>query len=170
MIYPQIDELIREFYRRNFTTFLVTNGMTPEKLGKLQEEPTQLYVSLDAPNKKIFEKLCNPQIENGWDNLNKSLDLLSSFDCRKVLRITCVKHFNMNNVEEYANLIKNSSPDFVEIKAYMFVGYSRKRLKWDNMPSNQEIYDFAALVAGKCDLEIMDKAYESRVVLLGKEK
>ncbi|MGZ7070039.1 MAG: radical SAM protein, partial [Methanobacterium sp.] len=167
MIYPQIDGLMEEFHRRDFTTFLVTNGMTPKRLENLQEEPTQLYISLDAPNKKIFGKLCNPQIENGWKNLNKSLDLLSSFNCRKVLRLTCVKDFNMQNIEEYSALIKNSNPDFVEIKAYMFVGYSRKRLKWENMPSNQEIYDFAESIAGKCGLKIMDKAYESRVVLLG---
>jgi tRNA wybutosine-synthesizing protein 1 len=49
----------------------------------------------------------------------------------------------------------------------MSVGYSRKRLQWENMPSNQEIYDFAASVGEKCGLEIIDKAYESRVVLLG---
>jgi len=167
MLYPEIDGLIKEFHRRNFTTFLVTNGMTPQKLENLQEEPTQLYISLDAPNKKIFEKLCNPQIENGWENLNKSLDLLSSFDCRKVLRMTCVKDFNMNNAQKYADIIKKSNPDFVEIKAYMFVGYSRRRLKWENMPSNQEIYEFADSVKDKCGLEIIDKAYESRVVLLG---
>ena len=166
MLYPKIDDLIEEFHKRNFTTFLVTNGMTPEKLGNLKEEPTQLYISLDAPDKKIFEKLCVPQVENGWNNLNKSLDLLSSFDCRKVLRMTCVKDYNMQNVEEYARLIERSNPDFVEIKAYMFVGYSRKRLKWENMPSNQEIYDFADSVAKECGLEIKDKMYESRVVLL----
>ncbi|MGB9979249.1 4-demethylwyosine synthase TYW1 [Methanobacterium sp.] len=166
MLYPKIDDLIEEFHRRNFTTFLVTNGMTPEKLENLKEEPTQLYISLDAPNKETFNKLCNPQIENGWDNLNKSLDLLSSFDCRKVLRMTCVKGYNMQNVDEYADIIKRTNPDFVEIKAYMFVGYSRKRLTFENMPSNQEIYDFANSVAEKCDLEIKDKAYESRVVLL----
>lgn len=167
MLYPEIDGLIKEFHRRNFTTFLVTNGMTPQKLENLQEEPTQLYISLDAPNKKIFEKLCNPQIKNGWENLNKSLDLLSSFNCRKVLRMTCVKDFNMNNAQKYADIIKKSNPDFVEIKAYMFVGYSRRRLKWENMPSNQEIYEFADSVKDKCGLEIMDKAFESRVVLLG---
>lgn len=167
MIYPQIDVLIEEFNRRDFTTFLVTNGMAPKKLENLGKEPTQLYVSLDAPNKKIFEGLCNPQIKNGWEKLNKSLNLLSSFDCRKVLRVTCVKDFNMQNVDEYAHIIRNSSPDYVEIKAYMFVGYSRKRLKWENMPSNQEIYDFADSIAEKCHLQIMDRAYESRVVLLG---
>jgi tRNA wybutosine-synthesizing protein 1 len=166
MLYPKMDDLIEEFHRRNFTTFLVTNGMTPEKLENLKEEPTQLYVSLDAPNKEIYNKLCDPQVENGWDNLNKSLDLLSSFDCRKVLRMTCVKGYNMQNVDEYADIIKRTNPDFVEIKAYMFVGYSRKRLTFENMPSNQEIYDFAGSVAEKCGLEIKDKAYESRVVLL----
>jgi len=165
-LYPEINGLIEEFHRRDFTTFLVTNGMNPGKLGNLSEEPTQLYISLDAPNKKIFEKLCNPQIDNGWENLNKSLDLLQSFDCRRVLRMTCVKDFNMQNVEEYARIIKNTEPDFVEIKAYMFVGYSRRRLKWENMPSNQEMYDFASTIAEKCNLEIKDKAYESRVVLL----
>lgn len=166
MIYPQINDLIEEFHRRKFTTFLVTNGMTPEKLANLKEEPTQLYISLDAPNKKIFEKLCLPQINNGWDNLNKSLDLLSSFKCRKVLRMTCVKDYNMQNVEEYAAIIKRSNPDFVEVKAYMYVGDSRKRLKWENMPSNQEIYNFAEDVAKKCGLEVKDRVYESRVVLL----
>ncbi|MBI5680242.1 MAG: 4-demethylwyosine synthase TYW1 [Methanobacterium sp.] len=166
MIYPKINDLIEEFHRRKFTTFLVTNGMTPEKLANLKEEPTQLYISLDAPNKKIFEKLCIPQIDNGWDNLNKSLDLLSSFKCRKVLRMTCVKDYNMQNVEEYADIIKRSNPDFVEVKAYMYVGESRKRLKWENMPSNQEIYDFAEDVAKECGLEVKDRVYESRVVLL----
>jgi len=166
MLYPKIEDLIEEFHRRDFTTFLVTNGMTPEKLENLKEEPTQLYVSLDAPNKKIYNELCSPQIENGWDNLNKSLDLLSSFDCRTVLRMTCVKGYNMQKVDEYAEIIKRSNPDFVEIKAYMFVGYSRKRLEWENMPSNQEIYDFADSVAEKTGLEIKDRAYESRVVLL----
>lgn len=166
MLYPEINGLIEEFHRRDFTTFLVTNGMSPGKLENLSEEPTQLYISLDAPNKKIFEKLCDPQIENGWENLNKSLDLLQSFDSRTVLRMTCVKDFNMKNVENYARIIKNTNPDFVEIKAYMFVGYSRMRLKWENMPSNQEIYDFASTIAEKCNLEIKDKAYESRVVLL----
>ncbi|MDI6723748.1 MAG: 4-demethylwyosine synthase TYW1 [Methanobacterium sp.] len=167
MIYPKIDDLIEEFHRRKFTTFLVTNGMNPQKLENLEEEPTQLYVSLDAPNKKIFEKLCLPQIDNGWNNLNRSLDMLSSFKCRSVIRMTCVKDYNMQKADEYAAIIKRANPDYVEVKAYMYVGDSRRRLKWENMPSNQETYDFANTIAEKCNLEIKDKAYESRVVLLG---
>lgn len=166
MLYPKIDDLIEEFHKRNFTTFLVSNGMTPDKLKNLENEPTQLYISLDAPDKETFLKLCNPQIENGWNNLNNSLELLSSFNSRKVIRMTCVKDFNMHSIKKYAELIKKSNPDFVEIKAYMFVGYSRKRLQWENMPSNKEIYEFAQLIAEACDMEVKDKSYESRVVLL----
>lgn len=58
-------------------------------------EPTQLYLSLDAPNKEVYHDICNPQVKNGWENLNQSLELLSSFKCRTVLRITCVDGYNM---------------------------------------------------------------------------
>ena len=95
MLYPEIEGLLEEFKRRDFTTFLVTNGMTPSKLEALETEPTQLYVSLDAPNEDYYKDLCKPQIDNGWKLLNQSLDLLSSFDCRTVLRTTCVKGYNM---------------------------------------------------------------------------
>jgi len=165
-LYPLIDELMEEFHQRNFTTFLVTNGMNPSKLEKLKTEPTQLYISLDAPNKMIYERLCKPQIEKGWDKLNKSLELLPSFDCKKVVRITCVNDYNIQNPQEYAYLISKSNPDFVEIKAYMYVGESRKRLMWENMPSFQNVYSFAKSITEKCELEIVDKACESRVVLL----
>ncbi len=103
---PRINDLISEFNRRDFTTFLVTNGMTPSKLENLETEPTQLYISLDAPNKEIYNEVCQPQISGGWERLNKSLDLLSSFDCRTVLRMTCVKDYNMINPQEYADIIK----------------------------------------------------------------
>ncbi|MBM4240462.1 MAG: 4-demethylwyosine synthase TYW1 [Euryarchaeota archaeon] len=166
MLYPMLDELVQEFHRKHFTTFLVTNGMTPARLENLAEEPTQLYISLDAPNKEIHQQLCRPQVDNVWMNLNKSLDLLSAFNCRTVIRMTCVKGYNMQNPTEYADLIKKSSPDFVEVKAYMYVGDSRRRLKLDNMPSFQEIYDFASSIAENCGLEIVNESYESRVVLL----
>ena len=53
MLYPEIDELIAEFNRRNFTTFVVSNGQCVDKLKNLENEPYQLYLSLDAPTKKI---------------------------------------------------------------------------------------------------------------------
>ena len=72
----------------------------------------------------------------------------------------------MTNPEEYAKIISESNPDFVEIKAYMFVGSSRKRLKLDNMPKNDEVYRFAQSIAVLCGRKIVDHSPESRVVLL----
>lgn len=143
MLYPEIDELIAEFNRRNFTTFVVSNGQCVDKLKNLENEPYQLYLSLDAPTKKIYNDVCRPQISEGWDNLNQSLDTLASFNSRTCIRTTCVKGRNMTNPEKYAELIKKASPDFVEIKAYMCVGSSRHRLTPDNMPTFDEVKSFA---------------------------
>jgi tRNA wybutosine-synthesizing protein 1 len=165
-LYPEIDELIAEFHRQDFTTFLVSNGMYWEKLGNLDNEPTQLYVSLDAPNEKVYKELCNPQINDGWSNLNKTLELMNSFDSRTAIRITSVKGKNMINTDEYAKLINKANPKFVEVKAYMFVGSSRKRLSLDNMPSHQEVRDFAQEIADKTGRELTKEAEVSRVVLL----
>lgn len=166
MLYPLIDDMLAEFKRRDFTTFLVSNGLLPSRLESLEVEPTQLYLSLDAPTPEIYKGLCDPQIENGWEKLNESLDLLSSFNSRTVIRMTCVKDYNMTHPEEYARLIERSNPDFVEIKAYMYVGNSRKRLQFSNMPRNQDIYDFASSITELCNREIVNESRESRVVLL----
>ena len=165
-LYPEIDELIAEFHRQDFTTFLVTNGMNWEKLGNLDNEPTQLYVSLDAPNEKVYKELCNPQINDAWNNLNKTLELMNSIDSRTAIRITSVKDKNMFNTDEYAELINKANPTYVEVKAYMFVGSSRKRLSLDNMPSHQDGRDFAQEIADKTGRELTQEAEVSRVVLL----
>ena len=162
----EIDELLAEFHRQDFTTFLVSNGMYWEKLGSLENEPTQLYVSLDAPNEKVYKELCNPQINDAWNNLNKTLELMNSFDSRTAIRITSVKGKNMINTDEYAKLINKANPKYVEVKAYMFVGSSRKRLSLDNMPSNQEVRDFAQEIADKTGRELTKESEVSRVVLL----
>ena len=39
MLYPEIGELISEFHRRDFTTFLVSNGLTPSKLKDTSSRP-----------------------------------------------------------------------------------------------------------------------------------
>lgn len=166
MLYPEIDELIAEFNRRNFTTFVVSNGQCVDKLKNLENEPYQLYLSLDAPTKKIYNDVCQPQISEGWDNLNQSLDTLASFNSRTCIRTTCVKGRNMTNPEKYAELIKKASPDFVEIKAYMCVGSSRHRLTPDNMPIFDEVKSFAQKIGENCGKKIVNESEVSRVVLL----
>lgn len=166
MLYPEIDELIAEFNRCNFTTFVVSNGQCVDKLKNLENEPYQLYLSLDAPTKKIYNDVCQPQISEGWDNLNQSLDTLASFNSRTCIRTTCVKGRNMTNPEKYAELIKKASPDFVEIKAYMCVGSSRHRLTPDNMPTFDEVKSFAQKIGENCGKKIVNESEVSRVVLL----
>jgi len=169
-LYDPLGELIRTFHNRGFTTFLVSNGTMPHKLAELSEEPTQLYISVCAPNKRIFLKTCRPHILSAWEKLNETLKLLPSFSCRTVIRITLVRGFNMNHVEEYAKLIGKASPDFVEPKAFMHVGFSNLRLNYEHMPGHKEVYDFAMRLAERTGYKIVDESVESRVVLLSKRE
>jgi tRNA wybutosine-synthesizing protein 1 len=169
-LYPKLSELIQEFHKKNFTTFLVTNGTKPEVLKNLSEEPTQLYLSIYAPNKKVFMNLCKPVNINFWDKINESLELLSSFKCPTVIRLTLVKGENMEDLDGYAKLIEKASPTYIEPKAYMFVGYSRLRLKFENMPSYEEVKAFSEKLAEKTSYNIIDESKESRVILLSKLK
>ena len=171
LLYPEINQLIEEFHKQDFTTFLVSNGESPEKIQALEDhEPTQLYLSLDAPNEEIYRKVCKPKVNNSLQKLQESIELLSSIDTRKVLRITSVKNLNMTHASEYAKIIENSDIDYVEIKAYMFVGDSRNRLEWENMPKSVDIQKFAQDVANETSMEIIDEVEKSRVLLLGDKK
>lgn len=166
-LYPKISELIEGFRKRRFTTFLVTNGQLPQRLENLTE-PTNIYVSLDAPDRETYKKVDRPTLPDFWARLEKSLELMSSFSCRKVIRMTMVKGWNMLNPEGYAKLIEKASPDFIEVKGYMWLGFSRKRLKEGNMPSHDEVKEFAKKVSEMTGYGYKDEQLESRVVLLKK--
>ena len=168
-LYAPLGELIRTLRNKDFTTFLVSNGTLPERLSKLSEEPTQMYMSVCAPNKKIYEQVCRPQIQDAWNKLNESLMILSSFKCPTVLRMTLVKNQNMKDVEGYAKLIEKANPTYIETKAYMHIGFSSLRLSFDNMPSHKEIVDFAQKLSSKTGYCIVDESTDSRVVLLSRK-
>jgi tRNA wybutosine-synthesizing protein 1 len=169
-LYEHIGELIQIFHKRGFTTFLVSNGTVPSALAKLGWEPTQLYISVCAPDKETFRHVCRPQIPDAWEKLNETLELLPSFKCPTVIRITAVKDLNMKNVEGYAKLVEKTNPTYIEPKAYMHVGFSRLRLGYGNMPTHKEIRKFAMQLAKETGYNIIDESEESRVVLLSKLK
>jgi tRNA wybutosine-synthesizing protein 1 len=50
----------------------------------------------------------------------------------------------------------------------MFVGFSRLRLGFENMPSHKEICGFASQLARETGYNIINESTESRVVLLSK--
>ncbi len=169
-LYEPVGELIQVFHKRDFTTFLVSNGTVPYALAKLSREPTQLYISVCAPNKETYKKVCRPIIQNAWEKLNETLELLPSFSCPTVIRITAVRGLNMDDIKDYVKLIEKASPTYVEPKAYMHVGFSRLRLGYESMPSHREICDFASQLAREISYNIVDDSKESRVVLLSRLK
>ena len=56
IMYPRINELIGELHARKISSFLVTNAQFPEAIRTLRPV-TQLYVSVDAPNKDDLEEV-----------------------------------------------------------------------------------------------------------------
>lgn len=164
-IYPKINELIDECSKRGMTSFLVTNGMHPEILEHLVE-PTQLYISVVAPDPGTYKTICQPHLQNGWARLNHSLELMPSFKCKKVIRLTLVKGLNLKDAPGYAKLIEKAESDFVEAKAYMHVGFARARLTMENMPLHQEIRAFAEELARETGYSVVEESEPSRVLLL----
>jgi len=168
-IYPKIGELITEFTRRHFSTFLVTNGTLPKRLEKLETLPTQLYLSMVAPNPEIYKNVCNPSSPENWDKIKETIALFPSLDTRKAVRITLVKGINMASPEGYAKLLDKAQPDYIEVKAYMYVGASRMRLTIDNMPSFAEVQGFATDLSEATGYRIKDYKRDSRVILLSRK-
>lgn len=171
-LYPKLAELVREYKKRGFSTFVVSNGLLPEKVEELLEEPpTQLYISVDAPNEELFNIIDRPIIKNAWQQLCKTLSMLPKLrkKMRAALRFTLIKGLNMVKAEQWAEIIKLSNPMFVEAKAYMWVGSSRKRLEQGNMPLHEEVKQFANEIAKHANYKLIDEHEPSRVVLLMKE-
>lgn len=173
-LYPKLGALIKEIHFSGATSFLVTNGLQPEALKKLEKDsalPTQLYVSVDAPNKDLFKKIDQALLKNGWQRLMKTLKLLPELrkKTRTTLRFTIIKGMNDCLPEQWAEIISISKPLFVEVKAYMFVGSSRQRLLIENMPRHHEIIEFSKKICEHCGYKIIDEKKESRVVLLMKK-
>jgi len=178
-LYPKIGELVNELRNLGKSTFIVTNGLQPEVLEKMNKEknlPTQLYVSLNSPNQELYNPWHRSKTKNAWQVFNKTLEIFPSLKTRKVIRITLVKGKNNNmkseHLKDYSNLIKKANPDFIELKGYMSVGFARNRedMGYDTMPTHQEIKKYAKEVAKSMGYKVLDEHEHSRVVLLGKDK
>jgi tRNA wybutosine-synthesizing protein 1 len=148
----------------------VPNGTVPSALAKLNEEPTQLYISTCAPDEKTLKQVRRPQTTKAWEKLNETLSLLPSFRCPIVIRITLTRDLNMKNIEGCVKLIKKADPTYIELKAYVYVGFSRLCMSFENMPSHLETRQFELQLARETDCDLIGESEESRVVLLSKLK
>ena len=168
-LYPKIVELINYLTERARTVFLVTNGTKPEVLEKIKPKPNfQLYISLNAPNKEKFLKICKPTEEKDWYKFVDSLEAIRNFRGRKVVRLTLIRGLNSDErfLQEYLKLINKAYPDFLEVKAFMSLGGAKKRLGDEAMPSFKEIKKFAEKIDEQSNYKIENEKESSRVVLL----
>ncbi len=169
-LYPYLPELIDAFHDRGITTFLVSNGTRPEVLDRCN--PTQLYVSVDAADRKTFDETVGAMEDDAWERLIDSLDVLArKEDTRTVLRTTLVDGVNMAHPEWYAAMFDRADADFVELKAYMHVGHSRGRLDRSAMPSHDRVVEFTTRVQEYLPTHPVLRDIEaSRVALLARDE
>ena len=169
-LYSRLGEFLDICHQHGTSTFLVTNGSLPKVIENLDPLPTQLYVSVDAPNKEIFDRICKPKFDkSAFHKLEHTLELLPSLDTRTVCRHTLIKGENMGYHEDYARLDRIADPDWIEAKGYVFVGSRRSNFSINNMPSHDEIIQFSNELAPLVGREVLSDRRESRVALIGRE-
>jgi tRNA wybutosine-synthesizing protein 1 len=173
-MYPKLPGLIKylKTLKNTKSIFLVTNGQEPEMLQRLIDEdalPTQLYLSTNASNKKMFMMVNRPRYRDAWGRWQESLELLSDMNTRTVLRMTVIRNFNdsTNYVDEFADIMRIGNPHFIEIKSYMHIGMSTQRLESSDMLEMDEIRNYSCLLSKSLNrFSIMDESEISRIVVL----
>mmetsp|Transcript_41899 Transcript_41899/g.98226 ORF Transcript_41899/g.98226 Transcript_41899/m.98226 type:complete len:673 (+) Transcript_41899:43-2061(+) len=143
IMYPRINELVGDLHRRKISTFLVTNAQFPDAIQNL-DPVTQLYVSVDAPNREALKAVDRPLFADFWERYVDSLKALREKKQRTTYRLTLVKDHNMSDAAEYARLVALGEPDFIEIKSVTFCGESKaSSLNISNVPWHEEIRQFS---------------------------
>jgi tRNA wybutosine-synthesizing protein 1 len=167
-LYPKMNRFLELCAEQGITTFLVTNGTNPDGLRALDPLPTQLYVSVTAPNAEVFRRLTLPTDPHAWDRLRESLAIVRDLRTRRVVRHTLVKGWNLGWEDQYAELDLLARPDFIEPKGYVYMGRSRQRLSTDHVPAHEDIARFARSIAARTGYSILDESVDSKVLLLGR--
>lgn len=170
-LYDRLGDLVQSFKSHGFrSVFIVTNGTKPEVLANLGTEPSQLYVSLCAPDENTYDITCRPMVPNAWEKVMETLDLLHSFRCPTVIRQTLVPKLNMNNILGYAKLALKAEPTYIEPKGAMSVGFARQRFSYEEMANWEQIKVFAAKLSEETGYTVIDEQYESNIVLMSRLK
>lgn len=183
-LYPHIAGLVDEFRKNNFTTFIVSNGTTPDVLENMSVLPTQLYITLPPPDEKLYIKIHRPSIPDGYNRIIETLQLLPSLSCRTCLRITQVKGLNdMSNAETIdgiIRLVKLANPNFLEIKGMAVEARAmllKKRLGLGGdgskigeslgyAPTFKDVFEFASALSAAGGFPIVETSKPSRDVLM----
>lgn len=192
-IYPRLDEMISEVRRRGAISFLVTNGQNPEVIKKLESKnslPTQLTISTNAPNKKLFTIWHNSSKKDSWKRFNETIDIVKEIKgkCRRCIRLTLVRkglkgnpalndvtNMSEENIKEYVSIILRAQPDFVHVKGFTSIGYARKRMGHDKMPWFYEVKQYSEKILEELKKEdkewkILGEDERSCIIIIGKNE
>ncbi|KAI9343079.1 tRNA-yW synthesizing protein 1-like protein [Zopfochytrium polystomum] len=149
IMYPYINEFVDLLHERSISSFLVTNAQFPELIRDMKPV-TQLYVSIDAGNKDSLKQIDRPIFGDYWERFLKCMDEIAKKKERTVFRLTLVKGFNIEDLDDYAKLIKRGNPDFVEVKGVTFCGFGDSNpLTMSNVPFHDEVANFVRTLCEK---------------------
>lgn len=171
IMYPEINRLVKLLHSKGISSFLVTNAQFPEAIRNM-DPVTQLYVSVDASTKESLKKIDRPLFKDFWDRFIDSLKALSEKGQRTVYRLTLVKAWNVEEIENYAQLVALGKPDFIEIKGVTYCGTSKaSNLTMENVPWHEEVVSFVQkLVDYLPNYEIASEHEHSNCLLLAHNK
>jgi tRNA wybutosine-synthesizing protein 1 len=152
---------------------MVTNAQFPDKI-KECKDVTQLYISVDAPTKEALFKVDRPIFKDYWERLLQSIDEINKKGIRTVYRFTLIKEWNMEEIKQYAILIKRGKPKFVECKGVTYSGNSKDCITMKDVPYHEEVVKFSKSLVEqdeiKNDYEICVEHEHSLFVLIADKK
>lgn len=171
IMYPEINKFVQLLHAKSISSFLVTNAQFPDALRDMSPV-TQLYVSIDASTKDSLKKIDRPLHKDFWERFIDSLKQLSLKGQRTVYRLTLVKGWNAEEMDNYAKLVDIGQPDFIEVKGVTYCGTSKaSKLTMDNVPWHEEVVGFVQQLAYRLsDYEISCEHEHSNCVLLTHKK
>ncbi|ORC88219.1 putative radical SAM domain protein [Trypanosoma theileri] len=160
ILYPYVNKFIHNLHNKGISTFLVNNGQFPDALKELKPV-TQLYLSVDGPNKEVMKVLDRPVFPDFWDRFNQSILHMREKKERTVFRLTMINGFNMSeeNIPEYRNIFETGRPNFIELKRLTpaFSGDMRTILRIKNVPSWDQLKAYSKRL---CESIFDGKEYE----------
>ncbi|CAG5127481.1 unnamed protein product [Candidula unifasciata] len=171
IMYPEINKFVELLHGKQISSFLVTNAQFPQEIRDLLPV-TQLYVSVDAATKESLKKIDRPLFKDFWQRFIDSLTALRDKGQRTVYRLTLVKAWNTEELDNYAKLVSLGNPDFIEVKGVTYCGESKaSTLTMENVPWHEEVVKFVnELVDRLPDYEIASEHEHSNCLLVAHKK
>jgi len=171
IMYPEINKFVKLLHSKEISSFLVTNAQFPDAIRDMSP-CTQLYVSIDASTKESLKAIDRPLFKDYWERFIASLKELAHKGQRTVYRLTLVKGWNAEEMDNYAALVQLGTPDFIEIKGVTYCGSSKaSTLTMENVPWHEEVVRFVQdLVTRLPDYEISCEHEHSNCILVTHKK